>query len=461
MMRATGLRHFRIGSRLALGFASLLLLMVVVTVMSLVLPSGPRKAVDKAVSLANEKSMLITAMRQGIIVQGLLAHDIAFPHDSDVDTPFRDMARILKEQRNYETAQSQLLNKPLSEPEMGIIRKLQMRDGTIRPVLAEADEWVQAFNPGQAARVLAEKATPPQQINIELLNHLNELQNTQIRLHLEEFHDASSRANRALVAGTAVVLALAGVIAWLLTQSIVRPLTDAVDAARRVANGDLDDQPVEHHADEPGQLLAALAHMTTRLKEARRMLEMAARQDGLTGLANRRHFDESLQHEWQRLGRLAQEPGIGDGRLAQLALLLIDVDFFKKFNDTYGHQVGDTCLRTVAGVIGGASLREGDVAARYGGEEFAVILPGIDGRGAAIVAERIREAMAAHPVPGIEPARTVTVSIGVAAVTPGAPHTPAQLVAAADAALYRAKHAGRDRVSIAPPILAALPDNCS
>ena len=460
MMRTTGLRHFRIGYRLALGFASLLLLMVVVTVMSLVLPSGPRRAVDKAVSLANEKSVLITAMRQGIIVQGLLAHDIAFPHDTDVDTPFKDMVQILNEQRNYETAQSQLKKLPLSRPETDIIRKLQVRDGEIRSVLAEADEWVQAFNPGQAGRVLAERATPPQQINIELLNHLNELQNTQIRLHLEEFHDASSAANRALVAGTAVVLALAGVIAWLLTQSIVRPLTDAVDAARRVANGDLDDQPVEHHPDEPGQLLAALAHMTARLKEARRMLEMAARQDGLTGLANRRHFDESLQHEWQRLGRLAQAPGLEDGRLAQLSLLLIDVDFFKKFNDTYGHQVGDTCLRTVAGVIGGASLREGDVAARYGGEEFAVILPGIDTSGAAVVAERIRAALGGHPVPGIEPPRTVTVSIGVASVTPGAGLAPAQLVAAADAALYQAKHEGRDRVCIAPPIVPALSDNC-
>jgi diguanylate cyclase (GGDEF)-like protein len=459
-MRMTGLRHFRIGSRLALGFASMLLLMVVVTVMSLVLPSGPRRAVDKAVSLANEKSVLITAMRQAIIVQGLLAHDIAFPHDSDVDTPFKDMAQILNEQRHYENAELQLKNKPLSQPEMEIIRKLQVRDGEIRSVLAEADEWVQAFNPGQAARVLAEKATPPQQVNIELLNHLNELQNTQIRLHLEEFHDASSAANRALVAGTAVVLALAGVIAWLLTQSIVRPLTDAVAAARRVANGDLDDQSVEHHADEPGQLLTALAHMTARLKEARRMLEMAARQDGLTGLANRRHFDESLQHEWQRLGRLAQASGLEDGRLAQLSLLLIDVDFFKKFNDTYGHQVGDTCLRTVAGVIGGASLREGDVAARYGGEEFAVILPGIDACGAAVVAERIREALGAHPVPGIEPARTVTVSIGVAAVTPGSGLAPAQLVATADAALYQAKHEGRDRVCIAPPIVPALSDNC-
>jgi diguanylate cyclase (GGDEF)-like protein len=447
------LRHLRIGYRLALGFALMLLLMVVVTTMSLVLPSGPRRAVDQAVSLANQKSVLITAMRQNIIAQGLLAHDIAFPHDDDVDTPFRDMAQILREQRNYEKSRSQLQELSLSQPETEIVRTLRAQDDIIRPVLAEADEWVQGFNPGQGARVLAEKATRPQQKNIELLNHLNELQNTQIRLHLENFHDASSAANHALVAGTAVVLALAGVIAWLLTQSIVRPLTDAVDAARRVANGDLDDQPVEHADDEPGQLLAALAHMTARLKDARRQLELAARQDGLTGLANRRHFDASLQHEWQRLARLAQEPGLEDRRLAQLSLLLIDVDFFKKFNDTYGHQVGDACLRTVAGVIGGASQREGDVAARYGGEEFAVILPGIDSHGAAVVAERIRAAMGAHPVPGIEPARTVTVSIGVAAVTPDAGHVPAQLIAAADAALYEAKRQGRDRVCMAPPDL--------
>ena len=455
-MITASLRRLRIGYRLALGFASMLLLMVVMTTMSLVLPTGPRKAVDKAVSLANQKSMLITSMRQNIITEGLLAHDLSFPHNNDIDTPSKDMAQILREQKEYENAQSKLRLLPLSQAEKNIIGELARQDQVIRPVLMEAAEWVDGFNPGQAGRVLAEKATRPQQTSIELLNHLNVLHNAEIQFHLQQFHDASNAANHVLMAGTTVVLALAGVIAWLLTQSIVKPLTDAVHAAQRVANGDLDCRPMVPANDEPGQLLGALSNMTAKLRDARRLLEAAARQDGLTGLANRRHFDESLSGEWQRLGRLARERGVEDSSLHQLSLLLIDVDFFKKFNDNYGHQMGDACLQMVARVIGGASLRQGDVAARYGGEEFAVILPAADAQGAAVVAERIRAEMGKRLVPGMDPPRTVTVSIGVATITPDALHTPAQLIAAADAALYEAKHQGRDRVCLAAPDWAAV-----
>ena len=170
------------------------------------------------------------------------------------------------------------------------------------------------------------------------------------------------------------------------------------------------------------------------------MLAQLASRDGLTGLANRRTFDEMLATEWRRAQRL-QQP---------VALLMVDVDHFKPYNDHYGHLGGDDCLRKVAQAIEGQVARPGDLAARYGGEEFAVVLPNTDSTGAGNLATRIRDAVAAL---GLEHAQStvqrVSISVGVAVMRPTQSLLPSALVSLADTALYQAKQQGRDRVHLA------------
>ena len=197
--------------------------------------------------------------------------------------------------------------------------------------------------------------------------------------------------------------------------------------------------------DEAGELVAVvetLRDMTTQ-RQAQDELQRQATRDGLTGVANRRSFDDTLNNEWRRASRESRA----------LSLLMIDVDFFKRYNDAYGHQGGDECLRRVAAAMSGVVKRTSDAVARYGGEEFAILLPATEPGGALIVAERIREAVEALKLPhsGSEVAGHVTVSIGVASVLASNAGVPASLISEADAALYRAKHEGRNRAVLAPP----------
>ncbi len=174
------------------------------------------------------------------------------------------------------------------------------------------------------------------------------------------------------------------------------------------------------------------------LEAANHALEAMAMQDALTGLANRRHFDKALDREFSRAAR-AQLP---------LALVMIDVDQFKGFNDLYGHQAGDACLRAIAGVISPLLSRPGDTAARYGGEELAVLLPGNTEGGALAMAHRIGGAVRALAIPHAgSPHGVVTVTLGTEAFVPmHGPMRVSELVEHADMALYAAKRAGRDCV---------------
>jgi diguanylate cyclase (GGDEF)-like protein len=192
--------------------------------------------------------------------------------------------------------------------------------------------------------------------------------------------------------------------------------------------------------DDSGKLIAVVETLRdlTEEKTAQIALEQLATRDGLTGLANRRCFDDTLQAEWSRAMRQKQP----------LSLLMVDVDNFKAYNDAHGHLGGDECLKRIAGAVAN-EMRANDLVARYGGEEFAVILPNQSLKGAAIVAERIRcrveQLHLAEQQPG---AQHVTVSIGAATAIASNNTDASALVATADAALYRAKHMGRNRISL-------------
>lgn len=175
------------------------------------------------------------------------------------------------------------------------------------------------------------------------------------------------------------------------------------------------------------------------LKKYRDILEQQSLLDGLTGIANRRHFDETFEKEWRRALRS------GD----TLSLVFLDIDFFKKYNDYYGHLAGDDCLRQVGNALKKSLQRAGDLVARYGGEEFVVILPSTSQMEALKVAEKVRRHIEGLKVSHLrsDVSEYVTVSVGVATITPAIHINPVLLIEQADSALYQAKSRGRNRVS--------------
>jgi diguanylate cyclase (GGDEF)-like protein/PAS domain S-box-containing protein len=175
------------------------------------------------------------------------------------------------------------------------------------------------------------------------------------------------------------------------------------------------------------------------LTAEKREWESMASLDELTGIANRRTFNRALEREARRQTRTDRD----------LSLLLLDVDYFKKFNDLYGHVAGDSCLRAVAEAIRKCTRRDADLTARYGGEEFVVLMPMTTGAGAKIIAQKVIRAVTSLSLPHAgSPYGIVTVSVGVACSTPESGTTTATLVHQADLALYRAKDSGRNRYQV-------------
>lgn len=189
---------------------------------------------------------------------------------------------------------------------------------------------------------------------------------------------------------------------------------------------------------ERNEAFRALQESQQHLALANMELEKLSSLDGLTGIANRRRFDETLKKEWQRNMR--------NGKM--VSLIMIDIDFFKLYNDHYGHQGGDDCLKTVAAVLQKALHRESDVVARYGGEEFAAILPETDSAGAVALAEHMRTLIQELEIPHSKSkvADHISISLGTATLIPERDSQPDSLIAIADQALYKAKKNGRNRV---------------
>jgi diguanylate cyclase (GGDEF)-like protein len=185
--------------------------------------------------------------------------------------------------------------------------------------------------------------------------------------------------------------------------------------------------------------LVAVTHQLEQVIEELRRLSAI---DSLTGVANRRRLEEVLDEEWRRAGREDES----------LALVLVDVDNFKPYNDHYGHAMGDYALKRVGGVLQSSIHRPADLVARYGGDEFIVVLPGTDKEGAHLVAERIRLGVLylgiEHVAPDSGAVITLSVSVGVASSVPTGAQSPGSLFLAADAALYDAKRAGRNRTNV-------------
>ena len=189
-----------------------------------------------------------------------------------------------------------------------------------------------------------------------------------------------------------------------------------------------------------GQLEQRVAARTRELEQVNRQLAALSLTDGLTGIANRRHFDAALDTELQRAARSGKP----------LALLMLDVDHFKRYNDHYGHQEGDACLRRVATLLQAHARRAGDLAARYGGEEFVWLAADTDGASALRLAEALRADLAARALPHSQaPLGRITISVGVAALAADAGGGAVALIAAADKAMYRAKEQGRNQVQLA------------
>jgi diguanylate cyclase (GGDEF)-like protein len=228
-------------------------------------------------------------------------------------------------------------------------------------------------------------------------------------------------------------------------QLIVEPIRALARTAGRIGRGDLDARPsTSELAPEFAPLAAALTDMAIQLAErdrelrsVNRHLEALASIDSLSGLANRRSFDARLETEWLRAAKLKRP----------IVLMMMDVDHFKLFNDNYGHVEGDHCLRLIGETLAAASARTANFAARYGGEEFVLLLPDTALASALEVAERLRAGVAALAIGHrFAPCGHVTISVGVACLTPGGADGPQDLIEAADGALYAAKRNGRNRV---------------
>lgn len=258
---------------------------------------------------------------------------------------------------------------------------------------------------------------------------------------------------------SAAILVLSVLVALVVSRWMARPLEALGTWAGRLGRGEWSEvKPGASAIAEVGALSRALRFMadamrdhtehlerevavrTAELEEANLELARRSDTDGLTGLANRRCFDELLLAELSRACR-ARRP---------LALIMIDVDYFKQYNDRYGHLAGDDCLRQVAAVLGAGVHRPGDLSARYGGEEFAVIAASADAAGSAVLAERLRAGIEGLAIPHAgSPGGVVTASLGVAVLVPDSNKAAERLIGMADEALYRAKAEGRNRVVVA------------
>jgi two-component system, cell cycle response regulator len=323
-----------------------------------------------------------------------------------------------------------------------------------RLILGIQDEWQQAQNLGDTFLVqsaLTDNAIPQQQVilkqhfdkAIKGCRRLNDLlAHFQIEDNLKRAQALKQRV-RTIILITAIVAASMAIVSGsILARSILKPLKHLNTGVARFGDGDLSYRIQIETKDELEQLAHAINWMAQKLEQSQQKLLELATIDGLTGVFNRREFNRRLTIELER-SRRENHP---------VSLLMVDIDHFKKLNDTYGHQSGDDALRAVSQLIQ-KEVRPGDLPARYGGEEFAIILPYADSDDAFVVAERLRSLLADLDIE-IQENKTIRVTASLGCATfPNDAQLDVQLMAAADRALYQAKNSGRNRVCIARKVL--------
>jgi len=443
----TFFRHLRIGHRLVLCLSLILLLMMAGSWLAVSSSRNSREALVRLVETSNVRQADIRKMRAMIERQDRLAQRLGLVNS--IEDAQSDMLEMHEDIGAYREIAQRFVAGDASFEERQRLEQIDAYDHTLDPAFAAAQQSVDGYNPGMAARTLNREVAPVHAAWLRILDELTELQNQRVAAEIQALSTRAERIDNTIACMAVLATLLAAFVGWRLTLSITRPLRQAVDFAAAVGSGHLDAPLPRSSDDECGMLLLALKQMATQLHQANARMQRLAIEDGLTGAYNRRHFDAVLHTEHERAVRAARrrEPGAEPEAAAQLALLLIDVDHFKDFNDRFGHPAGDACLRAVVGAIGDAGLRPGDLVARYGGEEFVVLLPACDLEGAARVAERIRRQVETLHERSEQPKLApVSVSVGLAAMCDARDSTPADLIRAADLAMYDAKHNGRNQV---------------
>jgi diguanylate cyclase (GGDEF)-like protein len=438
-------RDLPIGYRLSLGISAIIALMIGVTALSITGSKQPRAQLSKLIADSNSMLATVAQMRQDLLLSEVLARRLS------IANTFDDAQAIMRElqatQVVYEQHLEQFAAPSEADAQGTLLEELRRHLQISKAGTRSAANIVNAFNPVRAADVLSRDVSPLHIESLRILDRLIQAHSREIQARVEALDRAAAHTDLATIGVCVLAVVAATLIAARLTRSITLPLRNAVAYADSLGNGQLDAPRPHCQHDEAGALIDMMANMAARLAEMHHHLEQQSSEDALTGAYNRRHFDQVMQLEHGRALRLCGDAGqLPDG--AHLALLMLDVDHFKRYNDRFGHPAGDACLQKVVAAVQRACHRPTDVLARYGGEEFAVILPGCDPAGAAHVAERVRQAVLDAKIESGDPeSPCVTVSVGVAVCASPREFSVADLISATDEQLYRSKHEGRNRVS--------------